>query len=272
MTDRIIETLGEDNLLNLLGPVTGGLMAMTWLTEIKWNDGIERKSYIKLFPADRELGFINEITGFLLAKACGLPLPSHAGMVKIPQGFLKPKDNISSWAFAISEVPGNSPTSMFNLSDKLTSKQAKPITDLLEAWKYLPNCFAFDDWTANLDRNPGNLIVSNTGDICLIDHSNLPIDIKWQASDLVDDMHYSGWIEKLLTLTNSHDKLNKSKVSLAASKHPTQYLNAIKELTFWWDRYLASDLPRRESIERFIENRANSSHFRLSSHFNILAV
>ena len=60
---------------------------MTWLTDIKWNDGVECKSYIKLFPADRELGFINEITGFLLAKACDLPFQVTQAWLKYLKDF-----------------------------------------------------------------------------------------------------------------------------------------------------------------------------------------
>lgn len=267
-----IEVLNEDCLLNTLNYVTEGKMAKTWLAEIQWKDGHVRRSYLKVFSKSLELGLLNEITGYILAKKAGLPLPIRAGLLKLPPDMFPESKQYLSYGFISSEVPGQSPNSIYNIGEIATQAQLKPIVDLIRSWKYLPDCMAFDDWTANTDRHFGNVIFSGAGDLYIIDHSNLPVTTQWKAEDLKDETSYENRLATLINFTDQTALPKKMEVSRAAMEHPKYYTAAYSELKHWWDLLLESDGERRMSLERFIENRAKTGHLRICTSLQILEV
>lgn len=267
-----VEALNSGALLNLLREITEGIMAKTWLAEIRWKDGHIRRSYLKVFSFDHQLGLINEITGYILAKNSGLPLPSKAGIIKLPDNMFQGSNNYLPYAFITSEVPGKSPNSMYNIDSSSTIDHLKPVVEKIKGWKYLPNCMAFDDWTANTDRHFGNVIFSGPGDLYLIDHSNLPLGVTWSADDLIDETSYENRLANLINLTDASLLPKQMQVSNAAIKHPDYYKSAYNELKQWWDLLLESDTDRRVSIERFIKNRADNGHQRICKNLHILEV
>lgn len=267
-----IEVLNTNSLLNLLNEITEGKIAKTWLVEIKWDDGSVRRSYLKVFSLPLWQGIINEVTGYLLAKQANLPLPYKAGLLKLPDNLFPDSNKFMSYGFVTSEVPGNTPNSMYNISGNVTAKQLEPIVDIVKTWKFLPNCMAFDDWTANTDRHFGNIIFSGPGDMYLIDHSNLPIDITWEANQLNQDESYDNKLAQLINFTDKSSLPKKMAVSDAAVKHSDHYNNAYNELKKWWDILLRNDPIRRDSLEKFIEYRAQNGRERICKNLNILAV
>lgn len=267
-----IELLNNSSLLNMLKPADEGIMACTWLVEIKWNDGTQTRAYLKAFPLDRSLGVLNEITGYILAKKSGLPMSNRAGLILMPDGLFPNMDELYSYAFVTSEVPGKSPSSIYKLPDVPTKKQWAPVIELLRDWKYLPNCLAFDDWTANTDRHCGNVIFSGHGKVYMIDHSNLPVGIDWNSSELIDDHEYENKLAKIINYAEKSELYQKVEVSSAATSHPDYYKLAYNDLKHWWDILLHGDKDRRISLERFIKNRASSGHQRICASLQILEV
>lgn len=267
-----IELLKNFSLLNMLKPVDEGKMACTWLVEIEWEDGIQTRAYLKAFPLNHSLGVLNEITGYILAKKSGLPVSTRAGIIPMPAGLFPNMSELDPNAFVSSEVPGQSPNSIYNLPDNVTKEQLAPVIELLRDWKYLPNCLAFDDWTANTDRHCGNVIFSGHGKLYMIDHSNLPIGIAWKSSQLIDDYDYENRLATLINFAEKSELYQKVEVSSAATSHPDYYKLAYNDLKHWWDILLHEDKDRRISLERFIKNRASSSHQRICASLQILEV
>lgn len=77
-----IEILPQHNLRNIYTRSEHGQMAQTFSCNIEWENGDIIKSYIKRFPSDKLLGILNEITGYIIAKGCDLPIAQHAGIIK----------------------------------------------------------------------------------------------------------------------------------------------------------------------------------------------
>ena len=267
-----IEVLHESRLANIYQVVGEGRTASTLLTSVVWNDGVARRSYFKLFSKKLPLGVLNEITGYLLAKACKLPLPSHAGVIQVPDGLLANQDEFLSVAFVVSEAPGKTPTTIFQITDPITQQQLSSVMKVLEGWPKLNDTVAFDDWTANTDRNLQNIVVDGPGRLFLIDHSNLPVKPTWEAADLQPGEEYPNILSVILNVAQNGTLPQKRAIAVAATSHPDAYNGVIDELRYWWDSFLANDPSRRKALEEFLKIRADDGHYRISQHFYLMAV
>ena len=182
MMKTCIEILPKQNLKNIYTKSEYGEMAQTFSCDIEWENGDILKSYIKRFPNNNYLGILNEITGYIIAKGCDLPIAQHAGIIQVsPKFFGDTEVSHDEWCFIVSSVPGELPVALYN-AQMLTECQA--LMNIVAAWSKISETIAFDDWTANEDRHLGNILVAGKDKIFLIDHSNLPITINWDASQL----------------------------------------------------------------------------------------
>lgn len=270
--DKIIEVLHESRLANIFDTVGEGRTASTLLVSVVWGDGKPRRTYFKLFPKTLPLGVLNEITGYLLAKACGLPLPSHAGIIRVPKGLLENQDEFLPHAFVVSEAPGRTPTTICQLTDPITKRQLEAVMGLLRDWSKLNDTIAFDDWTANSDRNLQNIVVDGPGRLYLIDHSNLPVKPDWSASDLKPTEEYRNILTNILRIAQDGSLPQKRAIAVAATQHPAAYNEVIEELEYWWGQFLVDDPKRRRALDHFLRVRAAEGHGRISSNFYLMAV
>lgn len=267
-----IEILHESRLANVFEVVGEGKTATTLLTSVVWNDGKARRTYFKIFSKQLKLGVLNELTGYLLAKACNLPLPSHAGIIRIPEGMIQNQDEFLPEAFVVSEAPGKTPTTICQITDQITKQQFIAVLKMLEGWPKLNETVAFDDWTANTDRNLQNIVVDGPGRIFLIDHSNLPVKPTWEPQDLNPGSEYENKLSNILKVAQNGTLPQKRAIAVAATEHPKAYNDAISELQYWWDSILSDDPARRKALEEFLQIRADEGHERISQHFYLMAV
>lgn len=265
-----IEILPQHNLRNIYTRSEHGQMAQTFSCNIEWENGDISKSYIKRFPSDKLLGILNEITGYIIAKGCDLPIAQHAGIIKVsPKIFGDTEDSEDEWCFIVSSVPGELPVALY---DAKLLNECQALMNIVAAWSKISETIAFDDWTANEDRHLGNILVAGKDKIFLIDHSNLPITINWCASQL--DPHYQSKniLANNLWCIKSTPLPVKSKIAAASQRHKDIYSNIKNELYYWWAILLENDPARHDALKKFIEVRANLSHQRISTNFNLLAV
>nr|WP_299244079.1 hypothetical protein [uncultured Halomonas sp.] len=176
MSQTEIELMGPETICSFRGRTGDGAMAETQRCDIVWNDGERTRGFLKCFSADHHLGVVNEITGYILSRACGLPVPRRAGIVALSQTLVDGLDirgcqaGIYRYAFAISEAPGKTPNTLF---DGLNDYAKAILTrELLDGWHGLSPLLAFDDWSANQDRNLGNFLIDDKKSVYIIDHSN----------------------------------------------------------------------------------------------------
>ena len=269
MFDTSVEILGESSLVAILNKQAIGQMAETFSCLCEWSDGSTSTAYIKRFKKVDNLGILNEITGYLIAKGCNLPVASRAGLVKSsPEIFNDNSDDYLDWAFIVSEVSGTNPVTFFNVD----MHKCKQLIDLVASWDKVSHTIAFDDWVANQDRNLGNIIVKGKNEIFLIDHSNMPVSLNWQVKDLNPNVQTKNKLSDILWAFNTTPLPIRQKICYEANQHSLIYNKVKDELNYWWSSLLDNDQLRLNALEKFIEQRANLGPSRISSNLNMLAV
>ncbi len=269
MTNTCIEVLPKQNLKNIYTRSEHGIMAQTFSCNIEWENGEVLKSYIKRFPSD-SLGIVNEVTGYIIAKGCDLPVAQHAGLIQVPSKiFDNSKPSNDEWCFIVSSVPGDLPVTLYQAN---LIEECQVLINLVASWGRISDTIAFDDWTANEDRHLGNFLVAGKDKIFLIDHSNLPITLNWYAQQLNPSFQSKNKLAQILWCFNTTPLPIKAKIAAASQRHKDIFSQIKNELYYWWDLLLDHDAARQDALKKFIEVRATLSHQRITTNFNLLAV
>jgi hypothetical protein len=267
MNNSCVEVLPAESLKAILARAPMGDMAETHVCNIEWSDGKITKSYLKRFSRNTWLSLVNEVTGYIIAKGCGLPTAKYAALIKpSPTAF---KNDMHEWCFVVSGAPGENPASFYKLKQ---TAECTALMNLVAGWNKVSETIAFDDWTANQDRHLGNILVAGKNDIFLIDHGNLPITIDWQAIQLDPHFQSENKLAYILWKLNCAPLPVKSRIAKASKEHIDVFATIKKELLDWWDILLVNDQPRRQALEHFITARAQLGSERISKNFNMLAV
>ncbi|MEQ4902893.1 hypothetical protein [Enterobacter hormaechei] len=262
---KTIEVLNEASFKSVLSKPSEGLMAYTYLCLIEWPDGKQRQCYVKMFAVQQGIGVFNEILGYLLTKAEGLPVASKAGLLILPDAVRSLANKpVASVAFVTSRVEGNTPSSFYHINDML---KFESLNKILDGWDKLHQTIAFDEWVANQDRNLGNLVIDSHCSVTLIDHSNMPVDIVWQPTDL--DCNLTPQNKLGSFFRNNPTLPQKHAILKGAEKQSDSFLAVKDEITFWANKLLREDY--RLPLTNFLERRALTSHERLSREYGLLA-
>ncbi|WP_322528952.1 hypothetical protein R5R73_04755 [Salinicola sp. LHM] len=170
-------------------------------------DGESRQCFIKpqpdklavdtSSPINREV--INEVVGYLLARACGFRVPDHAGVIllerhQIPAAVLNHVDSISptpqhdAFVCWFSEDTGHKDLVALHSASvangELEERLHARIAQDLVSRKELPALISFDEWTLNSDRNAGNVLGSASTYITPIDHGRIFCSPIWKHNEL----------------------------------------------------------------------------------------
>jgi hypothetical protein len=145
-------------------------------------------AYVKLL--DRQQ-LCNEIVAYELARQAQLKIP-QAFLVLVCRGDY-PESRFLQAAGA--DVFGfASADSGLQDARKLELRTSRALSTFLSSWKEWPEVAAFDDWIANADRHPGNLLVGGVGDVWVVDHSHAFTGCAWCVGDLIPDRKCSNQI------------------------------------------------------------------------------
>jgi len=280
--EKIIQVLNESSYLGMLKwrPGSEGLICKTTHTaEIEYRDGNTETSFVKIFASKIEL--FNEVIGYLIAKAIGLPVANEAAVIKIPSETLKFAElesntaNLYEWAWAVSEVPGVSPKVHFKFRNSIGLTKAL-IKDV-QKWSDLHGTVAFDDFVFNTDRNLENFLRIGKSKYVLIDHGNLlggkPI---WAINDLFSLLRQStfnlyGLCHNKLSARawdNNIPDCDQQKVLDSCMKHDFTVRTYSSEIEFWCGALLS--LNQKKHFNRFISFRAKNGPSRVKSVFGML--
>lgn len=144
------------------------------------------KAYIKVL---NEKQLVNELLANTLGRLLSLP---------IPRGFLlrvKPSDLPESTLLkGLDEevlVFGSQALKYPSLARRYKSDSVEVSRWLKANFKILDETIIFDDFVANIDRNPGNLLVGGGGEVWLIDHGHSFTGPNWNAQNLVANEKYT---------------------------------------------------------------------------------
>lgn len=165
-----------------------------------------RFAIIKDVPA-KELA--NEVMGAAAAKALGLPVPP-AYIAFIPQGDLEvrhaPSIEGGHIVFASCDVEEPSVASILRRRNFSPATLRRVVEILLVG--DLAGVFEFDTWSANVDRHPGNILLSGSGAFWLIDQGYCFSGPTWVPSDLIADAAFINRLKDWVTPNLSKNEVD----------------------------------------------------------------
>lgn len=217
---------------------------------------------------------VNEITGWLLAKAAGLPVPEVAFIALVPLDKLpQPLEGVA--ALALAEGCAHYPafcTSSAAPTAVMPVAQTAALKDEMRRWEHAHACVAFDERTANTDRHLKNLVRRGLRDFVLIDHGRLAWredQPEWNAASLADpladyDNRLSGILWGLLP-----DRETAGAVVAAATRLRDGLAATEHELRYWWS-ILVQDEGDRAAWGEFLALRLESVEQLLAERFCLL--
>jgi len=241
-----------------------GVMAETFGCNINWGHGLDSRSYVKCFSQSKNMAISNEITGYILAKALGLPVPEKSALIELPDSIRKEFEARTGelcyqYGFAMMMAEGSTPNSILKLHAHDEEFAISIFMDALNKWPQTARLIAFDEWIANEDRNLGNFIIAPNNQIIVIDHSNIPCSILWSCSDLINDKVYKNTLVTIYDLCKvngrSYPLPDDAFIKREAGNHALALSSIIVELEAWWDFFL--DSKRKNKLKDFLNVRAN---------------
>lgn len=177
-------------------------------------DGRIIEAVIKVFPPEKgqpTRDAINEFIGYWLAEKWGFPVPPNAGTLQLKRaacselGFwrrMQGRRQVTAWWSE--SVPSASINQRLNLVElerrgALHGPVLDALMDELAKAPAIADAIAFDDLTANVDRNPGNLLGPVGERYLLIDHGRILTGHTWQPPDLADPVkRFPNWLRDTL--------------------------------------------------------------------------
>ena len=219
-------------------------------------------AYIKLLP-DRQL--VNELFASVLGRVAGLPIP-RGFLVEVrrsdyPSSPLMIARGLTVMpAFAVETVACQSALRRLDLQ----SPHGLAVEIAAKLWPHWYAAAAFDDWIANADRHPGNLLVGAPGEAWLIDHSHAFTGDKWQPMNLQPDVVTGNqlgqtmalWLnasEKALAMQACHAAVQR--FSSVDTGHATRLAHVVTQLS----------APDLEALTKFMAARVISIVARIGS-------
>ncbi|OTG72397.1 hypothetical protein B9T26_10745 [Acinetobacter sp. ANC 4169] len=202
-----IEIIGEDGFLDTLrviGGTSGGISANTRLATVRWPDGDEADTFIKIFPiGTRSLEIINESFGFLMAQEINLRQSPRVALIKISVDDIPSvaddifaQENGYYYAWACRSIGGENMKKMYFKPpyQNGTPQEFSKYFDALNEWDHFANLIAFDDCIGNSDRNPGNIIFLGKNNLAVIDHGRIFGGVNWPVDGLRGSENFDNWM------------------------------------------------------------------------------
>ncbi|WP_158693362.1 HipA family kinase [Neorhizobium alkalisoli] len=186
----------------------------TYRGQIYTADHETRFAIIKDIPA-RELA--NEIMAAAAAVALGLPVPP-AYLAFIPEGDLEvkyaPRIEGGYILFASGDVASPSVASLVSKTTFSPASIRKIVEILLGG--DLAGVYEFDTWSANIDRHPGNILLSGSGSFWLIDQGYCFSGPNWAPADLVASAAFTNRLKNWVTPYLSKDEVDQLIAAIGA--------------------------------------------------------
>ena len=140
-------------------------------------------AYVKLLGPKT---LVNELLSTLLGQASGLPIP-NGFLVTVtaedyPESeFLKGQRLESTLAYGSTNADAPSLARRYTVDNQDEDGAFDVLFSIWDGWQ---EAVVFDEWIANSDRHPGNLLIGAKNTIWLIDHSHAFKGPMWHRSDL----------------------------------------------------------------------------------------
>ncbi|OTG92727.1 hypothetical protein B9T24_15280 [Acinetobacter sp. ANC 4654] len=246
-----IENIGEDGFLDTLrivGGSSGGVSANTRLATVRWPDGKEADTFIKIFPVEtRSLEIINESFGFLMAQEINLRQSPRVALIKISVDDIPSvandifaQENGYYYAWACRSIGGENMKKMYFKPpyDSGSPQEFLQYFDALSEWDHFSNLIAFDDCVGNCDRNPGNIIFLGKNNLAIIDHGLIFGGSYWS----IDGLQNANNFENLM-LNNFIQQHNNAPSHIAWQPVIDCAANNVSKYSTFWDKLFHKIIP-----------------------------
>lgn len=238
-------------------------------------------AYAKLMDLDTAAGqieIVNEISGWLIAKACALPVADSAFLAPIRVGDLpdcgavrrrstNPADEI--YFFCTSEISRSQAAGILP-NESLLEEQAK--------WVHCQATIALDEWIGNADRHLNNLVRQSKNTFALIDHGQLlrrQNDPPWWRADelltlggtpMSNLLHKNVYQCRNITAATAVNE-GFEKCADSAAQQGQNMRRALHEISFW-----CGSLAPGHSAEwlHFLHERTKHARDLLAQRFRVL--
>ncbi len=233
---------------------------------------------VKVFPikGTGRRGLLNEITGWLLTNAAGVPQPGFACVlnlpldkVKAPKGWLRDqiKAGITTWpAFCAERLPWQSAAVQFSSID------SQVLLRELQQWTHNALMTAVDEQLGYADRHFNNLLRSAPNTFWAIDFDRLacePGTPDWTIESLTPTRHYDNQLSRRLWGDRPGNSLS-SQIVAHGEELELRYATVEQELKFWGKSLLANPAEQRHWLT-FIERRATLVAWLLQRRYGLLS-
>lgn len=281
--DNVIKLLPPTNYRNFKGWITDvGNVNPVFVASFKHPDeGKSVDMYAKIYSlSGNDRSIFNEILGYLMAHALGLPQPKHACIALIPTDKLR-RDIAGSALKPIldKEVFQREVFPVFCTSKINKSKTAfqyhqcvKAVASELAKWSHMGKAVAVDNTIGNIDRHTNNLLRTGVNKYHLIDNGILVNGHGWQSSDLI---HNEAFSNKLLKISESlMTPVQYSKIkgnAITACDHHANALSDINtELRYWIKNLYKHPQDDYNNFMDFMNHRVNNAHGLLTSRLQLV--
>jgi hypothetical protein len=143
-----------------------------------------------------------------------------------------------------------------------------PFLDDFSRWNDLPAMLAVDEWTANVDRNAGNLFRHGPARYSVFDHGELLSGGDWPRHDLAWNATYKNKMLDVLRRSNRLSLPIKSAILMKAAALPNIHPRSLNEYIFFWQNLMTS--TQFASAVTFLECRSRHASARFSSRVGLI--
>lgn len=233
---------------------------------------------IKVFPmaGAGQRGLLNEITGWLLTHAAGIPQPGFACLINMPldkiqtpKGWLRDqiKAGRTTWpAFCAERLPWRSAAVQFG------NIESAVLLNELRQWPHNTLMTALDEQLAYADRHFNNLIRSAANTFWAIDFDRLACDAgtpDWTVESLVATRHFENQLSKRLWNHRPGNSLS-SQIVAHGEALEQRFALVADELRYWGKTLLANPVEQRHWLA-FIDRRATLIAWLLQRRYGLLS-
>lgn len=266
-----------------------GHLNPVFIGEFEHPDAGNITAFCKIYNPDTK-GLINEIIGFLMARALNIKQPDCAFITLIPKDRLpdlnhiaKRKDN--KWLklkncpdvlplFCTSRLDGHSAAIHFNEKDT-QDDLITPLANDISQWSQYSAAIALDETIAHTDRHLNNLLRLGSKQYAVIDNGILISELArsdWHSDMLQKDKLFTNCLYDIVMKnrncrTPSQDDIQRQ--SIVCGEQHSHCINMIaNELNFWLNKLLAQD--ERQALNEFLDYRIKETSWLLKQRYQIL--
>jgi hypothetical protein len=149
-------------IVSILGDADNGVFSAKRVKILFEDSNYEVSAYAKKLS---DLDFLVEILTALMGIEIGLPIPEPVIAIS--------EDGTEAWFASIDVKHPDLSKRLLVKNDQvdLNTPQNKTVFLKLAGWRLITDAIGFDEWIANGDRNPGNVIYDGKDQFYLIDHN-----------------------------------------------------------------------------------------------------